>query len=679
MAVDPITVEIVQNRLHQIGWEAGTVLVRTAASPVSVEAKDIGFNICDHLGRIIVYSVWMPRHGTTLNYMLHSCQRFFGPDGIGPGDIIMVNNPHDGALHVSDVAIISPVYSGSELVAWAACATHHTDIGGMTAGWSPTATDWFQEGLKMPPIKLAEGGRFRDDVFNLFLTNVRLPDFQAHDIRAQIASNNFASEKVCELVDRYGLDTIRACYEDIIDLTEQKTRQRLRQIRNGRYSCTDYLDYERLYELRCTLEVEDGELTFDFTGSAEQAGSFVNGALPCSVANLHNIVTCLLVPDIPANEGSFRPVHVVIPEGTIFNCRRPAACSGSSVTSGWKIQCLTLRALSLALRASPGMEHLANASWGSGMIQTQYSAYRANRWITGSSMEGTMQGGGGRANKDGVNVSNIPGSTNTSVPNVEYTELRYPILYHHRRLRRDSEGPGYWRGGVGGEYAWTPYHTDRVDLTLFYIGGDVPAEGLAGGLPGSLSTVTVKRGSDIFQRFAQGDCPDLAELQGEDRVVNKTEGRLSLVPGDILFSSCQGGGGFGDPLTRDPARVCSDVDEGVIDAGRARDVYGVELEGGPGGAAVPDQARTAQRRKEARSRRLTASRREDPGVALTESIPDLGTCPDCGADWRPVVREVTREELGLKRGLQYFRVIAYTCSQCGTQCEAPLALRQEPE
>jgi N-methylhydantoinase B len=184
--IDPVLTEIIQNRLMQVGREAGIALQRAAASAVVVGAKDFGFNVADHLGRSIVYSLWMPRHGTTLNYMLKSCFARIGEKNIFPGDMFLVNDPHEGALHLSDLAVISPVHCGGELVGYTGCATHHLDIGAMVPGFVADATDWYQEGLHIKPIKLLERGELRQDIFDLIMDNVRMPHYQALDLKAQM-------------------------------------------------------------------------------------------------------------------------------------------------------------------------------------------------------------------------------------------------------------------------------------------------------------------------------------------------------------------------------------------------------------------------------------------------------------------------------------------------------------
>ncbi len=347
--IDPVTLEVIQNRLTEIAYEAGIATIRAAASPVVVEVKDLGFNIADHLGRTVVYSMWMPRHGTTLAYMLRSSLQKFGEGGIQPGDMILVNNPYDGALHLLDLAVISPVYYKGDLIAWTGCATHHGDIHAMRPGTCPDATDWTQEGIVFRPIKLVEGGKLRQDLFDFILDNVRVPLYTGLDLKSQIAANNVAHQKIVELAERYGVEVLKESYEEILNFSERKARERVKVLPEGRYEAVDYLDYDKLYTLRCALIVKDGRLVFDFEGTDPQAGTYINAALACTVANVHNIVMCQLFPDIVPNEGSLRVVEVKVPEGSVLNCKPPAPCSGASTVGGWKAQCLAIKALTRAV------------------------------------------------------------------------------------------------------------------------------------------------------------------------------------------------------------------------------------------------------------------------------------------------------------------------------------------
>ncbi len=574
--IDPITVELIQNSLVQISREAGIALQHTAASSVVVEAKDLGFNIADHRGRTIIYSVWMPRHGTTLGHIIRSVMRRFDRNEIHPGDMMMVNNPYDGALHLLDIAIVAPVFYKDRLVAWTGCATHHLDIGAVTPGFSPTASEWFQEGIKIPPVKIVEAGRIRQDLFDLVLLNVRTPVIQGLDLKAQIAANNVAGRKISELAAKYSVDRLMAAYDAVLDFSESKAMGRIESLPEGDYEQVDYMDYDRLYTLRCKLTVKRDSLTFDFSGTDRQAPFFINCAFPCTEASVHNIVLCMLFSDIPANEGCLRPIRVTAPEGTIFNCKIPAASSGASVTSSWKVQNLTIGVLSKALAGSIQKDRVVSG-WGCGPVIPQFSGQnRDGNYFSIMTVDSVMQGSGARATKDGVDAgASVAGSTNSSMANVETIEQRFPLLYLQRGYVADSGGAGEFRGGVAGEYAIAPYQTDRMETTAFYLGKDVVPEGILGGHPGSKAAMKVKRNTDIFETLASA-VPSFESLKGEEETINTCTDQVFLKAGDVFYGRTQGGAGLGDPRKRDRKLIERDLRSGLVSAQKAREDYGFE-------------------------------------------------------------------------------------------------------
>lgn len=571
--VDPVTLEIINNRLQEIGLQGGYTLINTAASPGVVHAKDLGFNLSDHLGRCIVYSMWMPRHGTTLSYMLQACQKKYQAR-IYPGDMFITNNPHDGALHNLDIAIISPVHYKDELIAWTGCATHHLDIGAMTPGRAPLATELLQEGIIIPPLKIMERFELKQEIFDLFLENVRVPHFQGLDLKGQIASNNVAREKILELAGRYGVENLKSCYEEIIAFSEEKTRERIKILPRGKYEATDYISYDKIYTIKCTLIVEDGSLTFDFAGTDPQAPNFINSALPCTVANVHNIVVCLLTPDIPVNEGCLRLIKVTAPENSLVNCKPPAPCSGASVISAWNVMSLAVRTLSLALADSPESWR-ANASWPSGQIDLLMTGKdRKGKPFFARNMGLGAMGGGARANKDGLNFGSAPGSTTTSHPDAEESESRFPVLTLFARVRPDSGGAGKFRGGVSAESAFKLHGADKAEALFWWTGRGVAANGLRSGKHGSTSSLTIKNNSNIIELLTKGS-PSWNDISGEEKILPGRYPPFTLGKKDVMLLRYSGGGGFGDPLDREVAKVLADVKEGYVSVEKAAGDYGV--------------------------------------------------------------------------------------------------------
>lgn len=574
---DPITGEVIQNRLLQIGHEGGVVLQRCAVSPSVVEAKDLGFNVADAQGRTLVYSTWMPRHGTTLAYMIENCRDRFAGD-IRPGDMYLVNDPHAGALHSLDLAVVAPVFVDDELVAWVGNATHHIDVGAMSPGRAPLATDAYQEGMTLKPIRLVKDGVIDDQVFGLVMDNVRMPRYQSMDLRAQVSANLAAEEKLQALVRRYGSDTFRRVCEQSLDLSELSARQRISELREGVYEYEEMLDYDKPYRFHATLTVRDGTLRFDCSATDPQSTTFINSAIACSVANIHNILACQLFPDLNVNEGTFRPIEVVIPPGTVLSCEFPAPCSGSSTLAGWKAQQLAIGLLSQAVA---GTEHSrrAQAQWGWAFTEISWSGRDPRgQWF---SMKGdsTMHGGGARAQADGIDVANIAGSTNTSLPSVESYELRYPVLYLSRGLTPDSEGAGAYRGGFAGEWTRCLYGVDTARDLSFYIGRDFGAQGFDGGEAGQPAEVTIKRGTDVMQRLAE-HVPRFCDLPGEPELLPQQPASLTATVqlGDVVHVRGMGGGGFGNPRARARTLVARDVDDQLLSPERAERVYGFSCE-----------------------------------------------------------------------------------------------------
>lgn len=574
--MDPILTEIIAHRLMQIGHEGGLVLQRCAVSPGVVEGRDLGFNVSDAEGRTVVYSTWMPRHGTTLSYMLQSCMTRFGED-IKPGDMYLVNDPHSGALHILDLAVIMPIHYQGELIAWVGNATHHIDVGAMTPGRAPLATDWHQEGIIFKPTRIVEDGRIRDDIFSLFLDNVRMPRYQSLDLKAQISANFAASEKILELVGRYGTVAVKETFQSSLDLAKAQAKDRLADLSSGEYEATEYLDYDKLYQIKAKMVVDENGLHFDFEGTDPQATTFINCALPCAVANLHNILACQLFPDLTVNDGTFKLVDVRIPSGTLINCDPPAPCSGASTITGWRVQGITMNLLSQALAKSERKEY-AMAEWGWGFTDVQWSGNDAlGRWYTVRG-DATLHGGGGRFQRDGIDVANIAGSTNTALPSIESYENRYPVLYLSRGLVPDSEGAGQFRGGRAGYWSRCLYGVDSASDLSFYIGKDVAAKGFAGGMDGTSSQIVIKKKTDVLSRI-HGEVPLYEELEGLEELLSQQPSALGLniCAGDVVYVRGMGGGGFGPVESRAKEAVLKDIEEGLLSTERAVGVYEVDV------------------------------------------------------------------------------------------------------
>ncbi len=574
--IDPVTLEVIQNRLLGIAREGGYALIRTAASPAVVHTKDLGFNIADAQGRSVVYSMWMPRHGTTLKYMLQSVRRRFPDSEIKPGDMFLTNNPHDGALHNLDIAIIAPIHYKGELIAWTGCATHHLDIGAVTPGRAPQATDWRQEGLIFPPMKVVDEGRLREDFFEFFLTNVRAPQYQGLDLKGQIAANNVARKRLLQMADRYGVAALRACFDEMIDISEVKTRERIRLLRPGKYEATQYMQYDKMYAMHCTLVVDGDNLVFDFTGTDSQSAYMVNSAVPCTIANVHNLFICLLIPDLVINEGCFQPLKFILPEKTVLSCLPPAPCGAASTAGSHKATSVALEVLSRALLQSEQWWR-ANASWGMGTVDVTFTGTdrRGLAFFTRALL--TARGGGARADRDGNNAGGVVHSTNQSMPNAEALERRNPVLYLYHRYRVDSGGPGKYRGGLSTESVYKLHGADEAQTIIWYTDRDVPNYGLEGGEPGATAQIVLKKATNV-NSLLEHNIPDFKEIEGQAALLPCQNPPMVMTENDVILDQEPAGGGFGNPLDRDPEQVFQDVVDGYISAENARSIYKVVLD-----------------------------------------------------------------------------------------------------
>lgn len=571
-SVDPVTLEVVENRLTEIGREGGTTLTRTAASPVTAESKDLGFNILDPEARTLVYSVWMPRHGTTLGHMVRSSIQELGKDSINEGDAIIVNDPHMGALHAFDIAVLAPVHYDGQLVAWTGCATHHLDIGAMTPGWAPTVSDRYQEGIIFPPMRIVEEGELNQEILSLFKKNVRMPDYQSIDLKAQIAANNVAKKRIKELFDKYGTETMFKCYDEIIDHGQKKARNIVEQIPDGTYSHTDYIDFDGSHRAECTLTVSGYSLEFDFSGSAPQADSFINCAYPCTEANVHNILSQMLFPDFPSNEGTFQDVTVEVPEGTIFNCEESAPCSGASVFTGYRAQSMTLGTLSKAI-CDTSLQDRATAEWGGGKPFIQVTGQRDEDEYFTLLMSASMHGGGAFLWKDGELTTNIAGSPNTSMPNVESLEGRYPIRFLFRQLIQDSGGAGKHRGGLSGDYALKPHKINEpLEFSQFHHRKDVAPFGLFGGDDGIKSIVKLRKNTDILEKESEGVL-SFDDLGGEESILPQQYEPFQMDEDDVIYGRASGGGGMEKPSERENSAIEYDLKQEYISEEAAVEEY----------------------------------------------------------------------------------------------------------
>lgn len=610
--VDPVIFEIIRHRLISIVTEQAITLKSVSGSPIVTESSDFNAGLYLADGTNVIMGQHMLAHAGNgaliIENIVKNCQE---SPGIEEDDMFIVNDPYSGGLHVSDVTFSAPVFYNGERVAWAGCCAHQLDIGGMEPGsWCPRATERQQEGLTIPPVKLVERGRLRQDILNMILSMSRLPFSVGLDVRAMIAANNIAKARLKTLIDRYGLGTVLAVMNEVVEISERRLRERLREFPDGVYCAVDFLDHDglenKLYKFLLSVTKEADTLTFDFTGTSEQAPTFIN----CTEGGLFGGVAAglleILAPDLPWNGGLLRPIKIVAPKGTICNAEPPAPTSAGTCAASWLAHNVTVIALSRLVSCSDKHRREAQGVSNAGLTilnlggKNQYGEPFGHLF-----MENAAAGGAACSFKDGLDVGGPLQNGVSVINNVETNESSMPLLYLHRKLIPDSPGPGKFRGGRALGIAFVLHDVPSAQGVLVGHGVEVPATGIFGGFPGSSNVNVIVKGTDILERFHGGELPGRAgEVKGQLHFLGAKPGRVPVSLGDILEFSYQGGGGYGDPLEREPESVRGDVINGVISPASAKDLYGVVVM--DSGSMEIDVAQTTELRKSLREQRLGA-------------------------------------------------------------------------
>jgi N-methylhydantoinase B len=713
--LDPVTFEVVKHKIWAMVDEQAIALKSVSGSSVVTEANDFNVGLYTREGDVITVGRFILTQARTTASIIRGIVREYGENpGIQPGDMFICNDPWMGSLHPPDVSIAAPIFYEGELVAWAGCCAHQLDMGGMDFGsWCAGATERQQEAMILSAVKFMERGRIRKDIWNSIMNMSRLPFLVGLDFRAMIAANNLAIRRFTGLVERYGLQTVRDVIDELLETSEARMRQRLRELPDGVYQALDFLDHDghedRLYRVQLTLTKDGDRLDLDFTGSSPQAPGFIN----CTEAGLVAGVCAGLIPvlayDIPFNEGLMRPVQIHAPSGTVCNAESPAPSSMASVGAVYAVTSVVVSALSQLVGSSPRSRSESQArTRGSFVVLNLGGRDQYDEPFGTMLLDGLAGGGGAFPYKDGLHTCGTFSMLEPNIANVETIESFAPILYVYRRLVQDSGGAGRQRGGLSLGFALTPHDVPSLDTILISHGVSVPnALGLWGGLPGGCTLNRLVRGSDLAQRYADGYLPTrLEELKGALVDLGPKPGRNRLGPGDVLESIAQGGGGLGDPLSRDPALVARDVGDGAVSREAAAAQYGVvmlppsargqeSVEPNTGHAPVAvDIQQTAALRTRMRSQRIADGGRgagpaerplAEPAASLRIGdqlfVSDLGgaryvRCA-CGhvlgpthENWRAsaVCRRVLSAEAGpLLRLRGELELRAYCCPACGLQ------------
>jgi len=549
---DPITREIIQNALAAAADEMSLALYRTAYSTIVRDCLDYSTSLCDEAGEMIAQGVTIPLHIGAVPTAMSALFRTFG-DEIHEDDVFVMNDPFDGGMHVPDIFIVKPIFWNGERVAFAVATAHHLDLGGRVPGSSACDnTDIFQDGFRVPWLKLYDRGQVNETFFTLFRANIRVPHMTVGDVRAQLAACHIGERAIHELIERYSLETFRACVADLIDYTERLMRAEIGTWPQGQYSFTDYLDSDGCggprVKLHVALTVAGDSLMADFTGTSPQMRGAMNCTVSFVIAAVAVCIRSVMQESVPNNSGIFRPLTIIAPPGTVVNPVMPAASSMRGVT-GFRLVDTVFGALAQFLP-----DRVFAASEG-GNTLVIIGGDRADRrpYVYYELMTGTWGARPDRDGNDGLcNVCNIA----SNIP-IEQAECEYPIRIERYGFVRDSGGAGRFRGGLSVEREWRLLAGD-CHLTIRSDRRDHPPYGLQGGGNGTPS-------NNILHHT------DRAE-------VLPTMISTRITAGETLYHKQPGGGGYGDPLDRSPAAVAWDVKNDKISLSAARERYGVVLQ-----------------------------------------------------------------------------------------------------
>ena len=550
--IDGITREVIKNYLCSAADTMAVTVVRTARSAVVKDGMDFSTAIFNAEGQQIAQGLTLPFHMGAMHPALDAVREHFGDD-VHPGDVFANNDPYEGASHLPDIFLFKPIFYNDALFGWTCCIAHQTDIGGRVAGGNASDnTEIYQEGLRIPPIKLYERGKLNQAVWRILDKNVRVPDKVLGDVRAQVSALRQGERDILRLIDEYGVEDLKSYMTDILDHTERLTRAEIEDLPDGSWEFTDYIDGDGInpdpIAIKAKVTIEGDEMEVDFTGTSPQAKGSINPNFAFTQSCVYAVLKCLTDPNITANAGFFRPIKVIAPPGCFVNPQHPAPVAARGL-GGFRITHTVFGAMAKAL------PDRVPAAWGGGEVGVSFGGY----YPGGKAfvfLEFNNDGPrGGTPFADGADGAAAPINNMANTP-IESIEADQPLLINRYGYVPDSAGAGKHRGGLGVVREYTMLADEamvqiRSDRTKFL------PWGTQGGQSGSPTR-------SVFN-------PDT-----ENRVL-PSKFMLDMNKGDVYRLVQAGGGGYGDPLERDPDAVLEDFRQEKVSAAHARSEYGVVI------------------------------------------------------------------------------------------------------
>ncbi len=573
--LDRITVSVVQHRLEAIVQEMGEAMLRTAYSQILNSSRDFSTAICDGMGRLAAQAEHVPIHVGAIPWAVQSILEFFR-GRIRAGDMFLLNDPYHGGNHLPDLTVLLPVFVDGQPVFWSINRSHHSDIGGSTHGsYNPAATEIWQEGIRVTPLKLYAAGELRDDLMQMLATNVRHSRDFLGDLQAQIGSARVGERRLLRLLDEYGVETVTAAVGEILDSAERQARACIQTWKDGVYRGEAILDDDGhgitdVY-IRATVTKRGDELIVDLTNSHPQVLGFVNSSFPNTMSAVHMALAYLIDPRTPKNDGTFRPVTVKIKQGTVVWPFPPAPVTLSTNHCAQEIAEAIIKALA---KACP---ERAMAGWSRRFrIAIQGVNPRTKQQFIWHMFHARGGGGASSAGDGWPTAGEGQAAGGIKYGSVEVTEARFPLFLKHHEFRPDSGGMGKFRGGVGSVL------TMRVEITE-------PAKANTAGDGVRHAPYSLFGGEDGL--------PHRYRLISRERTrsLKTKEVSVPVLPGDVFFIESAGGGGWGDLRKRDPRAQAEDLANGFVTGkrrvGSTRKVGGSRQQAEGRGHGVPGKRR----------------------------------------------------------------------------------------
>ena len=540
--IDPVTLEILWTRLITVANEQAAALQRTSFTPIVRESGDLSAAVFDAEGRMLAQAVTgTPGHINSLATSMHHFLNAYPASQLAPGDVLITNDPWQTSGQLNDLSVVTPVFSDGKPIGFFGNCCHAVDIGGR--GLSADANEVYEEGLAIPITKLYDEGEPNDELFKIITANVRAPREVIGDLHAQVAGNQVGAQRLIEYLDEFGLEDLDNLSAEIRGRSEKATREAIAEIPDGTYTNEIHTDgIDEPVRIMCQIEVSGDEIVVDYSGSSDQVSRGMNVVLNYTAAYTSYALKCAISPDVPHNDGSFKPVTVTAPEGSILNPRFPAAVAARHIV-GHFLPHAVLGALVAVIPDRVIAEGAGNV-W----LTTTRGA-GANRFVTVFFASGGM---GARPNQDGPSTTSFPSGIATAP--VEITETTSPLVFRHKELRTDSGGPGKFRGGLGQRIEIDvatdePFVVSSLSDRLVFA-----AQGYLGGREGAHGGFSTSIGGERSPKLSN-----------------------RLPAGTTYVLELPGGGGFYDSGERDPAAVAEDVAEGLVTSARALSEYGVQV------------------------------------------------------------------------------------------------------